>query len=149
MKGNKRFFTRIHYTVSLRYIVYLYQNDLGVERRLTCNWKWLDGGKVMLCKQHIWELNYTCFSTTFSEKSWFSKISLVHVQWQTVGIWWGFFFKATQNDLCLSVQCFRQAAPLWESRVAFIGDPQKNGEGATLALYFYKAACRLNPCIVF
>ena len=27
--------------------------------------------------------------------------------------------------------------------------PQKNGERANLALYFYKAACRLNPGIVF
>ena len=26
--------------------------------------------------------------------------------------------------------------------------PQKNGEGANLALYFYKAACRLNPGII-
>ena len=43
------------------------------------------------------------------------------------------------------VQCFRQTAPLWESRVAFRGGPQKNG----LALYFYKAACRLNPGLVF
>ena len=34
---------------------------------------------------------------------------------------------------------------LWESRIAFRKGPQKNGERAYLALYFYKAACRLNP----
>ena len=38
-------------------------------------------------------------------------------------------------------QCFRQTAPLWESRVAF--------REANLALYFYETACRLNPGIVF
>ena len=46
-------------------------------------------------------------------------------------------------------QCFRQSAPLRESHVTFREDPQKNGERASLALYFYKAACRLNPAIVF
>ena len=45
--------------------------------------------------------------------------------------------------------CFRQTAPLRESRVAFSEDPQKNGERANLALYFHKAACRFNPDIVF
>ena len=37
-----------------------------------------------------------------------------------------------------SSQCFCQTAPFWESRVAFREDPQKNGERANLALYFYK-----------
>ena len=48
-----------------------------------------------------------------------------------------------------SSQCFCQTGQLWESRVAFREGPQKNGERANLALYFYKAACRLNPGIVF
>ena len=39
--------------------------------------------------------------------------------------------------------------PLRESHVAFREGPQKNGERANLALYFYKAACRLNPGLVF
>ena len=43
--------------------------------------------------------------------------------------------------MCL--QCFSQTMPLQESRVAFREGPQKNGERANLALYFYKAACRL------
>ena len=46
-------------------------------------------------------------------------------------------------------QCFRQTARLREFRVAFRKGPQKNGERANLALYFYKAACRLNPDILF
>ena len=41
------------------------------------------------------------------------------------------------------------SAPLLESRVAFREGPQKNRERANLALYFYKAAYRLNPGIVF
>ena len=39
----------------------------------------------------------------------------------------------------ICTQCFRQTAPLWESRVAFREGPQKNGERANLALYFYKS----------
>ena len=46
-------------------------------------------------------------------------------------------------------QCFRETAPLWEARVAFREDPQKNGERANVALYFYKAAFGLNPGILF
>ena len=46
-------------------------------------------------------------------------------------------------------QCFRQTVPMQESHIAFREGPQKNGERANLALYFYKAACRLNPGIVF
>ena len=46
-------------------------------------------------------------------------------------------------------QCFRQTVPLRESRVAIREGPQKNGERANLALYFYKAAGRLNPGVVF
>ena len=46
-------------------------------------------------------------------------------------------------------QCFRQTAPLREPRIAFREGPQKNGERANLALYFFKAAYRLNPGIVF
>ena len=45
-------------------------------------------------------------------------------------------------------QCFRQNAPLRESRVAFREGPQRNRERANLALYFYKDACRLNPGII-
>ena len=48
-----------------------------------------------------------------------------------------------------SVQCFRQTAPLRESCVAFREGPPKNGKGANLDLYFYKAACRIYPGIVF
>ena len=48
-----------------------------------------------------------------------------------------------------NIQCFRQIAPLRESHATFRGGPQKNLERANLALYFYKAACRLNPGIVF
>ena len=33
--------------------------------------------------------------------------------------------------------------------IAFREGPQKNGERANLALYFYNAACRLNPGIAF
>ena len=46
------------------------------------------------------------------------------------------------------LQCFRQAAPLREFRVAFREGPQKNEERANLALHFYKPACRLNLGIV-
>ena len=45
------------------------------------------------------------------------------------------------------LQCFCQTAPLRESRVAFREGPQKNGERANLALYFYEAACRLSILI--
>ena len=50
---------------------------------------------------------------------------------------------------CWDITVFRQTAPLRESRVVFREGPQKNRERANLALYFYKAACRLNPGIVF
>ena len=56
---------------------------------------------------------------------------------------WSYIF------LFRSLQCFRQTAPLQESNVAFREGPQKNGERANLARYFYKAACRLNPGTVF
>ena len=46
------------------------------------------------------------------------------------------------SEVWYTSQCFRQTAPLRESRVAFGEDPQKNGERANLALYFHKAACR-------
>ena len=58
-----------------------------------------------------------------------------------------YFCNKFKQSICY--QCFRQTAPLWESCVAFREGPQKNGERANLALYFYKAACRLNPGIVF
>ena len=37
-------------------------------------------------------------------------------------------------------QCFRQTAPLRESRIAIGDGPQKNEKRADLALSFYKAA---------
>ena len=43
-------------------------------------------------------------------------------------------------DPAFTALCFRQTAPLQESRVAFREGPQKNGERANLALSFYKAA---------
>ena len=49
----------------------------------------------------------------------------------------------------VEMQCFHQAVLLRESRVAFREGPQKNGGRANLTLYFYKAACRLKPGIVF
>ena len=39
-----------------------------------------------------------------------------------------------------SVQYFRQTSPLWESHVVIREGPLKNGKGANLAPYFYKAA---------
>ena len=45
----------------------------------------------------------------------------------------------------LADQCFRQTAPLRESRVVIREGPQKNGKRANLALYFYKAAGLTQP----
>ena len=39
-----------------------------------------------------------------------------------------------------SVQYFRQTSPVWESHVVIREGPPKNGKGANLAPYFYKAA---------
>ena len=57
-------------------------------------------------------------------------------------------FKPTDFTEIMVHQWFCQTVPLRESHVAFREGPQKNGERANLALYFYKAACRLNPGIV-
>ena len=46
-------------------------------------------------------------------------------------------------------QCFRQTMLLQESRVAIREGPRTNGKRSNLALYFCRAACRLNPGIVF
>ena len=43
----------------------------------------------------------------------------------------------------------KKCSPWQETHVVFRGGPQRNGEMANLALYFYKAVCRLNPGIVF
>ena len=58
-------------------------------------------------------------------------------------------WKAVNRYKLSTYQCFHQTALLRESPIAFREGPQKNGERANLALYFYEAACRLNPGIVF
>ena len=56
-----------------------------------------------------------------------------------MGLWSGYF-----------VERFRWVLlPLQESCIAFSEGPQENEERANLALYFYEAAFRLNPGIVF
>jgi len=45
-----------------------------------------------------------------------------------------------RRKIDVAVQCFRQSAPLQESRITIRDGPQKNEKRANLALSFYKAA---------
>ena len=80
---------------------------------------------------------------TFSFSQWFHKNARENNR-KVFYVQAGSCIVVTFLNIFDDTQCFHQTAPLRESRVTFREGPQKNG-----ALYFYKAACRINPGIVF
>ena len=56
-----------------------------------------------------------------------------------------FYIKNSGLIACIGTAC--QTAPLRESHIAFREGPKKNEGRASLALYFYKAACRHSTLI--